>query len=488
MEQDMLFDEFEILYDNYWENYLNKTYELKADKINNRTKLKPIIGIDTIKKIIYNKVGVIPIFIFLTSFCNQIKIPGPYNYIEKCLLVIFQLIEGYNISEMKLYTDTISGSSYYNIYESIFIKEKDKLNEWIDNMMKNMFSNVNIRNLSSKINNPVGFEHITLYLDGHHNRITLEDIDIDKTELYSYKLQKNGLNTQFIIDCNNMAIFISDSKECKMNNDDKMFINNVYLNKFFSIDDCLCFDGLYENSLKEVIQKYNNAGLRINIDNFCFPIRYYNKKVDKPDEIKYNNEISGFRSRIENYFADISKTFKRLDPQNKVRVTKIDTYNLQLKFCCLLLNIKRFVEIYPYKTIFENIYYSLWMEKGFDLFNSNNPQLNLNNINISEVTQYHLNLRNIKQNSQNDFIENLKKNKNLNINKGIKQKMDVDYDDTIKENYYEVQYIITHRGYDETLEFLVKWKGYAKKVNSWVKPVYFSDSNIIVLYWKSLEK
>lgn len=274
-----------------------------------------------------------------------------------------------------------------------------------------------------------------------------------------------------------------------MNNDDKMFINNVHLNKFFSINDCLCFDGLYENSLNEVIQKYTNAGLRVNIDNFCFPIRNYNKKVENSDEIQFNKELGGFRSRIESYFSNISRIFKRLDPQNKVRVTKIETYNLQLKFCCLLLNIKNFINIYPYKNDFNNNYYSLWMEKNFDFFNSKNIHLNINNIKLSEKTLYHLNHMNTRLNLQNDFIDNLKKIKDLNINKGIKQKMDIDNDsnNSIENNLYEIQYIITHRGYDETLEFLVKWKGYSKKVNSWVKYSDFTSPDLIIDYWKSLE-
>lgn len=489
IEQEMLNDELQFLFNNYWETFLNNTYELKIDKIHNRSKLNPIVGIDTIKQILFNKLGAIPIFIFLTSFCNKVKIPGPYNHIEKCLLVLFQLIEGYTTSEMKVYTDTLSGSSYYNMYESIFITNKDELNLWIENIMSYMFSNVNIRNLSSRIKNPDNYKHVTLFLDGHHNRITLEDIDIDKTDLYSYKLQKHGLNTQFVIDCNDMAVFISESKECKMNNDDKMFINNVHLNKFFSINDCLCFDGLYENSLNEVIQKYTNAGLRINIDNFCFPIRNYNKKVENSDEIQFNKELGGFRSRIESYFSNISRIFKRLDPQNKVRVTKIETYNLQLRFCCLLLNIKNFINIYPYKNDFNNNYYSLWMEKNFDFFNSKNIHLNINNIRLSEKTLYHLNHMNTRLNLQNDFIDNLKKIKDLNINKGIKQKMDIDNDsnNSIENNLYEIQYIITHRGYDETLEFLVKWKGYSKKVNSWVKYSDFTSPDLIIAYWKSLE-
>ncbi|KAI8967664.1 hypothetical protein BDB01DRAFT_691375, partial [Pilobolus umbonatus] len=53
--------------------------------------------------------------------------------------------------------------------------------------------------------------------------------------LYSYKLKTNGLNTQFVIDCNNICVYISDS-----------------------LPYCICFDGLYENTVHEVIEKYQN--------------------------------------------------------------------------------------------------------------------------------------------------------------------------------------------------------------------------------------
>ncbi|KAI8969394.1 hypothetical protein BDB01DRAFT_732259, partial [Pilobolus umbonatus] len=77
-----------------------------------------------------------------------------------------------------------------------------------------MFGNETTRILNSYINNPSQFRHITLFLDGHHNKITLEDIDIKKTELYSYKLKKNGLNTQFIIDSNDIVVYVSESLPC----------------------------------------------------------------------------------------------------------------------------------------------------------------------------------------------------------------------------------------------------------------------------------
>lgn len=55
--------------------------------------------------------------------------------------------------------------------------------------------------------------------------------------MYSWKLKTPGLNTQFLIDVNYIAVFISENLPCKYNNDDKMFINNINFNQFFSIYD-----------------------------------------------------------------------------------------------------------------------------------------------------------------------------------------------------------------------------------------------------------
>lgn len=479
--KELLRAEYQEIINEFWVPYLNNTYELKIKKNINRTKIKNIISIDKIKEYVYNKIGFLPVFVFLTSFCTAINIPGPYNNIEKCLLVLLFLIEGKSIKDMKIYTHSETGSVFYNIYECIFITNKDKLAEWIDKMMENLFGNEKTRILNSYVKNPEFFKHITLLLDGHHNKITLEDIDLKKTELYSYKLRKNGLNTQFIIDMNNICVYISESLPCKMNNDDNMFLNNVNFHKFFKYSDCICFDGLYENTVNEVIDKYNNIGMNININNFCFPIKKDKNIELTNDEVFFNINLGSFRSRIESYFADLSKTFKRLDAQNNVRITKTTTYNLQLKLCCILQNIKIFYEINNDTKQFNNNYFKLWMQDDFDFFNPNSFSINLNN--VSNKTVYKLdNIHNI-QAIQKSLLDNITNLQNLNID-NRKNKMELDENED--KNVYEVQNIIKHRGEAETLEFYVKWRGYNKQRNSWVKYSDFNETDIIKDYWQSI--
>ena len=94
-------------------------------------------------------------------------------------------------------------------------------------MMENNFGNYMTRYLNIYLYNPYMFKHVTLLMDGHHNKITYEDIYLNKKELYSYKLNSNGLNTQFIVDMNNIVVNVSNSLPCKMNNDDNMFISDI---------------------------------------------------------------------------------------------------------------------------------------------------------------------------------------------------------------------------------------------------------------------
>jgi hypothetical protein len=57
-----------------------------------------------------------------------------------------------------------------------------------------------------------------------------------------------------------------------------------------------------------------------------------------------------------------------------------------------------------------------------------------------------------------------------------------------KENdYYEVAYIIEHKiNLNGSKEYFIKWKGYNKRSNSWVKEIDFSSRDIIDQYWKTI--
>jgi len=366
-------------------------------------------------------------------------------------------------------------------------------------MMENNFGNNITRYLNSVTNNPDLFKHVTLLIDDHHNKISYENISMDKKDLYSWKLNSEGFNTQFVIDVNDIAVHISDSLPCKFNNDDdNMFVSNLNLNKFMHLTDCIMFDGLYENTLNEVIAKYQNIGFNITVNNFCFPIKK-EKNIDLlKNETLFNQQLGGFRSRIETYFSSLSSLFKRMNPQHKIRITNDRTYNVQLKLCCLLLNIKKFGNICKEYIEITN-YHNLWMETDFDFFDVENSNNILEDIdqceNVIEKTKYHLqNINNMRQ-LQREMLINIINRKDINFKNDRKNKIKTDKDNNedndieMNENNheYEIQYILKHRGEENNIEYLVKWRGYKKKDNSWVKEYEFNQKEIIDSYWKSIK-
>lgn len=404
--------------------------------------------------------------------------PSPVYNIEKGILILKFLIEGCSISDMKIYDEN---DSFYRIYKSVFIDNIDFLEEWIDDKLAKCFSNSVTRLLYSKIYNPKNFEHCTLLLDGRHNKIVVEDINLDKKDLYSYKLKKNALNTQFIIDSAGYLVYASESLPCKFNNDDNMFINNVNLVEFFKISDCLCYDGLYENVLDEILDKYNNIGLCISENNFCFPIKK-DKKIDlTEEELNFNKQLGSYRSTIETFFANFSHIFKKFSHKSNSRITKERTYNAQLKLSLVLYNIKNFVKK---NNVEEKPYHKLWLEQDFDFFDY------IKDFNISPKSAKTIykkeNIINMKS-LQDDILNKILSDNNLKISMN-KNEMQIDREDnnTNNKDLYEIQYIIKHRMMNDEIEYEVKWRNYKKQYNSWVKEGDFQSDDIIKKYWNTI--
>jgi hypothetical protein len=464
--------EYENIIKNKW-CFLHNDYNNNYQIYHRTNELKQIRNMNQIKEDIVDKIGILAPFVFITDFCSKFRLPGPYNDIDKVLIVLYHMICGASINQMISYLDV---SNYFRIYRFIFIKKYDELNEWINNLMYNCFSNKNIRLLTSYLNNPELVKHVTLLLDGHHNRIIYENIDIDKKELYSWKLQKPGLNTQFIIDLNQIVVYISESLPCKDNNDDLMFINNIEFKNFFTIYDNICFDGLYENTLQETIQKYEpNIGM--DISNFTYPVKKIKNKDMDENEKNLNKYIASFRSTIETYFAHLGQTFKRFCGQNNTRVTKLKTYNIQLRLACLLLNIKRFSEL---SNLILHDKYSAWTKPSFDYLS------NTGIIPKTEPIIFRFNsIENIK-NKQMDLLNAMMYNNTIQDNEN-KNKRHIHAENN---DSFEVQYIINSRVNEIThkKEYLVKWKKYSKKYNSWIKESDFNEKEIIEEYNKSMNE
>ena len=89
----------------------------------------------------------------------------------------------------------------------------------------------------------------------------------------------------------------------------------------------------------------SNKSIDLSINNFAFPIRKSPNVNLHPDELKFNEQISGYRSRIETFFDTFSQTFERFHKIKNIRITTDKTYNIQLKLACFFSNVKIFCEL-----------------------------------------------------------------------------------------------------------------------------------------------
>jgi hypothetical protein len=245
--------------------------------------------------------------------------------------------------------------------------------------------------------------------------------------------------------------------------------------------DCLAFDGIYSNCVDAVIEKYNNIKFNLSYENFCYPIRYNDKNKYTKDEIEFNKQFSGFKSRIENFFANLGRIFSRFDPKRKIRVTDCEIYNLQLKLACLFLNFKKFTNLCY---IQPNYTHRLWLEPKFDYPLEVKPYI------ASEIVNYKLsNIASMRRYQQNIIEKIFTETEDIIIDED--EEIDEFQENTKNEvdnrPSFEVQYIIRHKFENDKYYYFVKWRNYPKSKNSWVEEKDFNQKIIINDYWKSLK-
>jgi hypothetical protein len=64
----------------------------------------------------------------------------------------------------------------------------------------------------------------------------------------------------------------------------------------------------------------------------------------------------------------------------------------------------------------------------------------------------------------------------------------ISQDPILSGQSYEVEAILDHRGEEQKREYLVKWKGFDKKHNTWEPVGHFNDHAVIDKYWKRCGK
>lgn len=361
-KQESLNTEINRIIDEYW-NFLDKSYHKVKKKFYHRSTLKNIEGIKAIKNKVYDRLGYAPVFFFLNElFADRDYKGGAYKLVDKGILLLYQILFGYSLNDMG---KIIPYSSFYEIYQDFWLSDNaNMLNKKVDDTLENMFSNLKMRILSSRLNNPSPFKHVTLILDGHDSRIEYQNVNIHKKELYSFKFKKPGIRTQVVSDVNDMILYISNSKYCKNNVDGEMFLK-MKLENIAEKEDCVAFDGGYYYYIEPFLEEHHDYDYQ----NFIYPYRRTRNIQLSNEKIEFNKMFGSYRSKIETIFADIGNKFNKFDNTKTVtKTTNIKGFNLQFKVACLLINIKKFIEKYNIEI---NEHIKLWKNDEFDFIYKN---------------------------------------------------------------------------------------------------------------------
>ncbi|KAF9898890.1 hypothetical protein EC991_010150, partial [Linnemannia zychae] len=298
------------------------------------------------------RLGPIPVFFFLVVVWSGVRYPGPYRELDKGLLILYHLVTGLSMEAMEPH---IPKSSFHAIHAAFYKGHYKTHAKLVTRCLATMFSTIHIRLLCAKLVNPPLFPHVTLHLDGHDTRLSCAERS--STEMYSYKLKKAGVRTQVCTDCNGMAILVSKSQPCKDHNDGTM-LQAMKLHKHIHALDCIAVDGGYTQYIKRVVEDSD-----MTMASFCHPIRKHRGKDLTIEEANYNSMFGSFRSQIEATFGDLGTIFEKHNNRRPVIVTTIETYNLQLQLCLLLMNIRRMVATLEIEV---DPMHKAWMRDGFE--------------------------------------------------------------------------------------------------------------------------
>lgn len=462
---------------NKWSFIHNNYPQIEKTKYLHRTILQEVKFIDEIKNELLKKLGFLPVHIFLTDFFYKLEIPGPYRHIEKGLLILYHITSGLSINKMNRY---IPHANFFKIYKTFYIKYNDDLKKWINKLLyTNYFTNNIIRVLSAKMKNPKKLKNITCFVDGYDSRISYQDIHFDKSRMYSYKFKDSGYRTQFLVDINNFIMFISESVPCSDKTDGKM-LEDIKLEKYINISDCILLDGGYTLHIEDTIEKINERGYDLDIESFAFPFRK-ELNIELTDNQKsFNKEINSLRSSIEAFLCNFTKTFERFNKHNIIRITESKLYNIQMNLSAVLFNIKNSVVVYNL-TDDMSCLYSRWIEKNFDFKYLNDKE---EFILLEPSLQYKQDYINNKNKYQNILINNILAKIN-DINIASSENIDENMRDNEDSSIYDIEKIITHK-FDEITKkysYLVKWLNYPVEQSTWVVENDFIQTDCIKDYW-----
>ncbi|KAF9177161.1 hypothetical protein BGZ51_008865 [Haplosporangium sp. Z 767] len=143
---------------------------------------------------------------------------------------------------------------------------------------------------------------------------------------------------------NNMVIFVSAPAPCRVYNAATMLLRIGIQSKIHELD-CIALDGGYNLYISQLLDSSN----MLQYENFCYPI-HKTHEIALTQEEKSSNDIFGsFRSRIESHFGEMQSTFTMFSHTVVNKAAEKETFGVQYKLACLLLNIEvRGTEEYPH--------------------------------------------------------------------------------------------------------------------------------------------
>ncbi|KAG9060859.1 hypothetical protein KI688_007928 [Linnemannia hyalina] len=334
--------EYDTIVQNHWK-FLYTDWPIIDRVKHHRTEIAAVNDIDSIKTFVLNRLGVIPVFFFLTVIFGTRAFSCSYRTVEKGVMLLYVLVKGISLSDMARY---IPKTSFHTIHKEFYMHNPAALNRLLTTMLSEM----------PPERNPDPFKSVTLNLDGHDSRIIY--VNADKASMYSYKLKKSGFRVQVCTDMNNMVFFVSAPAPCRDYNDGTMLLRMGIQNKIHKLD-CVALDGGYNLFIGKLLDSADE----LQYENFCYPIRKTRGIALTEEEKAYNEIFGSFRSRIEGYFGEMQSTFTKFSHTVVNKVSEKETFGVQYKLACLLMNIKRFVAL---RSIPTEQHHMLWLQDGFD--------------------------------------------------------------------------------------------------------------------------
>ena len=112
--------EFDRLISAQW-GFLHKDWPVVERSKFHRTEIKSVENIQKVKDFVQHRLGIIPVFFFLTVIFGVKSYPGPYRNVEKGILILYMLLKGVSTSEM---SEFLPKSSFHDVFKDFFLAGK----------------------------------------------------------------------------------------------------------------------------------------------------------------------------------------------------------------------------------------------------------------------------------------------------------------------------------------------------------------------------